>query len=392
MIPYGRQDISAEDVAAVTAVLQSDFLTQGPAIPAFEAALAAWCRVPHAVAMNSATSALHVAYMALDLGPGDEVWTSPVTFVATANAALYCGAGVRFVDIDARTYVMDLDRLEAMLAKAQAEGRLPKIVVPVHLAGQSCDMARLAGLAAAYGFRVVEDASHSIGATFGVGPEEGPVGDCRFSDICVFSFHPVKIITTAEGGAATTRDPVLARRMAILRTHGITRETAEMAHPAEGGWYYEQVALGYNYRMTDLQAALGTSQMGRLADFVAARHARRAVYEAELPGLPLQLPHQAAGQRSALHLYPVLVAPDARPGAPLDRAGLFAALRAAGIGVNVHYIPVYRQPWYQRQGFPQDQCPVADDYYARAISIPLYSGLTEADQATVIATLRRLLG
>lgn len=384
MIPYGRQDISEADIAAVVEVLHSDFITQGPAIPRFEAALRDWCGVPHAVAMNSATSALHVAYMALGLGPGDELWTAPVTFVATSNAALYCGAGVRFVDIDPQTYVLDLDRLEAMLAEAETAGRLPKIVAPVHLAGQSCDMERLARLAARYGFKVVEDASHSIGASYG----NAPVGDCRFSDICVFSFHPVKIITTAEGGAATTRDAELAQKMELLRSHGVTRDPALMRHDPHGPWYYEQVALGYNYRMTDLQAALGASQMTRLGDFIDARHVRRAVYDAELQGLPLQLPHQAAGQRSALHLYPVLVTGEAR----LDRRGLFDAMRAAGIGVNMHYLPVYRQPYYAEQGFPQDQCPVAEDYYARALSIPLYATLTEADQAHVIATLRDLLG
>ena len=384
MIPYGRQDISDADIAAVVEVLKSDFITQGPAIGRFEQALRDWCGVPHAVAMNSATSALHVAYMALDLGPGDTLWTAPVTFVATANAALYCGAEVRFVDIDPLTYVMDLDRLEAMLVEAERAGQLPKIVAPVHLAGQSCDMVRLASLAARYGFKVVEDASHSIGARFG----DAPVGDCRYSDICVFSFHPVKIITTAEGGAATTRSADLAQKMELLRSHGITRDPALMQNAPHGGWYYEQVALGYNYRMTDLQAALGASQMTRLDAFIAARHARRAVYDAQLRHLPLQLPHQADGQRSALHLYPILVTKEAR----LDRKALFDALRGAGIGVNMHYLPVYRQPYYAARGFPQDQCPVADDYYARAISIPLYATLTESDQHTVIATLTALLG
>lgn len=384
MIPYGRQDISDADIAAVVEVLKSDFITQGPAIGRFEQALRDWCGVPHAVAMNSATSALHVAYMALDLGPGDTLWTAPVTFVATANAALYCGAEVHFVDIDPLTYVMDLDRLEAMLVEAERAGQLPKIVAPVHLAGQSCDMVRLASLAARYGFKVVEDASHSIGARFG----DAPVGDCRYSDICVFSFHPVKIITTAEGGAATTRSADLAQKMELLRSHGITRDPALMQNAPHGGWYYEQVALGYNYRMTDLQAALGASQMTRLDAFIAARHARRAVYDAQLRHLPLQLPHQADGQRSALHLYPILVTKEAR----LDRKALFDALRGAGIGVNMHYLPVYRQPYYAARGFPQDQCPVADDYYARAISIPLYATLTESDQQTVIATLTALLG
>lgn len=383
MIPYGRQDISDADIDAVVQVLRSDFLTQGPAVPAFEAAVGGYCRAPHAVAMNSATSALHVAYAALGLGAGDEVWTAPITFVATANAALYCGASVRFVDIDPETYVLCLDTLEAQLEQAARDGRLPKIVAPVHLAGQSCDMQRLAGLAEKFGFRVVEDASHSIGAWFG----DAPVGDCRFSDICIFSFHPVKIITTAEGGLATTRDAELASKMQLLRSHGVTRDPSLMQNEPHGGWYYEQIALGFNYRMTELQAALGTSQMTRLDQFIDARHERRAVYDAELKGLPLQLPAQAAGQRSALHLYPVLVSPDA----PLDRKALFDALRSAGIGVNVHYMPVYRQPYYAKGGWPQDTCPNAEDYYARAVSIPLYATLSQEDQATVIATLRRLL-
>ena len=384
MIPYGRQDINEADIAAVVETLRSDFITQGPAIPRFESAMKAWCDVPYAVAMNSATSALHVAYMALGLGPGDWLWTSPITFVATANAALYCGAEVRFVDIDPANYVIDLDQLAADLETAEREGRLPKIVAPVHFAGQSCDMERLAGLARRYAFKVVEDASHSIGALY----QGRPVGNCQFSDICVFSFHPVKIITTAEGGAATTRDAELARKMELLRSHGITRDPALMQNSPHGPWYYEQVALGYNYRMTDLQAALGASQMTRLSEFIAARHARRVIYDRNLQGLALQLPSQAAGQHSALHLYPILVTAQSR----LDRAVLFEKLRAAGIGVNMHYLPVYRQPYYVARGFAQHECPVADDYYSRALSIPLYATLSPADQEQVIATLHQLLG
>jgi UDP-4-amino-4,6-dideoxy-N-acetyl-beta-L-altrosamine transaminase len=384
MIPYGRQDITDEDIAAVVAVLKGDYITQGPAVPAFEQAIKDHCGAAHAVAVNSATSALHIAYMALGLGAGDEVWTSPVTFVATANAALYCGAGVRFVDIDPETYVLCLDRLESMLIEAQAQGKLPKIVAPVHLCGQSCDMVRLAELAARFGFKIVEDASHSIGADFnGV-----PVGSCAHSDICVFSFHPVKIITTAEGGMATTNDATLAQRMQLFRSHGVTRDESLYRNPSHGGWYYEQVALGYNYRLTDIQAALGSSQMTRLGQYIEARHRVRAVYDVQLQGLPITLPKQAPNQRSALHLYPILVNPDA----PLDRKALFDGLRAGGIGVNMHYLPVYRQPYYADNGWSQTECPVADDYYARAISIPIYATLGATEQAKVIETLKQLLG
>lgn len=383
MIPYGRQDVTQEDVEAVVAVLHSDFLTQGPAVPAFERAVAAHCGAPHALAVNSATSALHIAYLALGLGPGDELWTSPLTFVATSNAALYCGASVRFVDVDPRSYTICLDRLEEMLLEAQKRGRLPKIVAPVHLCGQSCDMERLAGLRDRFGFAIVEDASHSIGASYG----NVKVGACAHADICVFSFHPVKIITTAEGGMATTRRPELAQRMALLRSHGVTRDEALYQNPSHGGWYYEQIDLGYNYRMTELQAALGVSQMTRLDAYIDARHERRAVYDAELADLPLTLPWQAPHQRSALHLYPILVNEEA----PLDRRALYDALRAGGIGVNLHYLPVYRQPYYVALGAAQDDCPVAEDYYARAISLPLYAKLSREDQGAVIARLREHL-
>jgi UDP-4-amino-4,6-dideoxy-N-acetyl-beta-L-altrosamine transaminase len=383
MIPYGRQDISAADLAAVAAVLQSDFITQGPMIPAFEAALIAQTGAAYALAMHSATAALHVACMALDLGPGDMLWTAPNTFVATSNAALYCGAGVDFVDIDPVTYNICLDTLEAKLETASRHGTLPKIVIPVHFAGQSCDMIRLAALRDTYGFRIIEDASHAIGGSY----HNAPVGNCAHSDICIFSFHPVKIITTAEGGAALTNDPVLAERMGRLRTHGITRDPAAMSKPSEGPWYYEQTGLGYNYRMTDIQAALGCSQMTRLHSFIDARHARRTVYDRDLADLPLTLPHQPGYQHSGLHLYPVLLTDAAR----LDRATAFAKLRALGIGVNVLYIPVYLQPYYARLGFKPGLCPHAEDYYARMLAIPMFATLTAADQARVIAALRRVL-
>ncbi len=374
MIPYGRQDISDEDVEAVTAVLRSDFLTQGPAVPRFEAAIREATGAAHAIAVNSATSALHIACMALDLGPGDWLWTVPNTFVASANVGLYCGADVDFVDIDPETYVMCPKALEAKLIRAEAAGRLPKIVIPVHFAGQSADMAAIGALAARYGFKVIEDASHAIGASY----RDRPVGDCAHSDICVFSFHPVKIVTTAEGGCATTNDAGLASRMELHRSHGVTREPALMEGASEGGWYYEQVALGYNYRMTELQAALGASQMTRLSEFVAKRHEIARRYDRLLGNMALTLPRQSPDSHSALHLYPIQVE---------DRARVFARLREAGIGVNVHYIPVHTQPFWRKRGFARGDFPVAEAYYERAISLPLYPGLTEADQDRVVAAL-----
>ncbi len=352
MIPYGRQDVSAEDIAEVVAVLQSDFLTQGPAVERFEAAVAEACGARHAVAVNSATSALHLACRALDLGPGDRLWTTPNTFVASANCALYCGASVDFVDIDARTLNLSVDVLADKLDKAERDGRLPKFVVPVHFAGQPCDMAAIADLARRYGFRVVEDASHAIGARY----RGEPVGTGRHADITVFSFHPVKIVTTGEGGVAATPDAALAERMRLLRSHGITRDAARMASASPGPWYYEQVELGYNYRMTDIQAALGASQMRRLDTFLERRRTLAARYDRLLAGLPLQLPHQEAWAASAWHLYVVQLADGAR----VTRDESFARLREAGIGVNVHYIPVHTQPWYRRLGFDWGQFPVAE--------------------------------
>lgn len=384
MIPYGRQDITAADLTAVKATLESDFITQGPAIVAFEEALCKACDAGHAVAMSSATAALHVAYMALGLKAGDMVWTSPNTFVATSNAALYCGADVDFVDIDAATYNMSLDLLEAKLVTAERDGTLPTIVTPVHFAGQSCDMKRLAALKQKYGFKIVEDASHAVGGSY----DGAPVGNCAYSDITVFSFHPVKIITTAEGGAAMTNDPDLARQLQTLRSHGITRDPELMEGESDGPWYYQQVSLGYNYRMTDLQAALGASQITRLADYIDARHARREIYDTGLADLPITLPFQAAYQRSGLHLYPVLVNGDA----PVDRKTAFTQLRDMGIGVNVLYIPVYQQPYYRKLGFEAGYCPVAEDYYNRMLTIPMYATLTPEDQATVISRLGAVFG
>ena len=380
-IPYGRQQISEVDIEEVVCVLRSEYLTQGPAIPAFEQAVASYCGVAHAVAMNSATSALHVACLALGVGPGDRVWTSPVTFVASANCALYCGAQVDFVDVDPATGNLCVVQLAERLAQAERNGTLPKVVIPVHLCGRSCDMKAVRELSRRYGFAVIEDASHAIGARY----DGAPVGDCLYSDIVVFSFHPVKIITTGEGGMALTRNAQLARHMERLRSHGITRDPAEMTGAPEGPWHYQQIELGFNYRMTDLQAALGLSQLSRLDAFIDQRHRVAARYAEALAGMPLDLPPAEPEGRSALHLYVV------RVGAGHDRRAVFEALRARDIGVNVHYIPVYLQPYYAALGFVPGHCPGAEHYYARAISLPMYSGLTESDQARVISALRDVL-
>ncbi len=380
-IPYGRQQVTDDDIAAVTAVLRSDWLTQGPTVPRFEQAVAVACGAAHAVAANSATSALHVACMALGLGPGDWLWTSPITFLASANCALYCGARVDFVDVDPRSANLDPASLAEKLRLAKAQGRLPKIVVPVHLAGQSCDMAPIHALAQQYGFAVVEDASHAIGGRY----RGGPVGDGRFSDITVFSFHPVKIVTTAEGGMAVTRHAALAERMARLRSHGMTRDRSLMEHEPDGPWCYEQIELGYNYRMTDVQAALGLSQLTRLTAYVQRRAALARRYDAALAGLPLATPWQQPDVQSAWHLYVVRVAAD-------RRRAVFDAMRAADIGVNVHYIPVHRQPYQQRaNGGPFEPLPQAEAWYAQAISLPMYPTLGDAEQDHVVAVLRRAL-
>ncbi|MBK1679952.1 UDP-4-amino-4,6-dideoxy-N-acetyl-beta-L-altrosamine transaminase [Rhodocyclus tenuis] len=381
MIPYGRQHISDDDIEAVVAVLRSDFLTQGPTVPQFEAAFAAGCGARHAVATCNATAALHLACLALGLGPGDRLWTSPNTFVASANCARYCGAEVDFVDIDPHTYNLSVPVLAAKLADARRDGRLPKIVVPVHFAGQPCDMTGIRALADEYGFAIIEDASHAVGARY----RGKPVGGCDCSDITVFSFHPVKIITTGEGGMATTNDPRLAERMALLRSHGITRDPAQMEGAPDGAWSYEQIALGFNYRMTDLQAALGLSQLRRLDDYVARRAQLAQRYDAALRPLPVTCPRQAPDSASSWHLYVLRVGE--APGSPA-RATLFAALRALGIGVNVHYIPVHTQPDYRRLGFRRGDFPEAERYYAHAISLPLFPTMSDADQEMVIAAVR----
>jgi UDP-4-amino-4,6-dideoxy-N-acetyl-beta-L-altrosamine transaminase len=377
-IPYGRQEISQADIDAVAKVLSSDFLTQGPVVPAFERAVAGYCGVSYAVAVNSATSALHIACLALGVGPGDVVWTSPITFVASANCALYCGATVDFVDIDPRTYNLSANALSEKLAEAQGVGRLPKVVIPVHLAGQSCDMEAIHALAGQYGFRVIEDASHAIGGSY----RDAVIGNCRFSDVAVFSFHPVKIITTAEGGMALTRDEALATKMARLRSHGIVRNAASASH---GPWYYEQIDLGFNYRMTDVQAALGLSQMQRLDEFVARRRVIARRYAELLTDLPIDIPSHHPDCHSAQHLYVIRLRLSEIARSHRD---VFERMRAAGIGVNLHYIPVYRQPYYQRFGFRAGHCREAERYYAEAMSLPMYPALTDAQQDSVVMALK----
>jgi UDP-4-amino-4,6-dideoxy-N-acetyl-beta-L-altrosamine transaminase len=382
-IPYGRQDISPQDIEAVVAVLRSDRLTQGPAVGQFETALASACGAKHAVAVNSATSALHIACVALGLGPGDRLWTSPNTFVASANCGLYCGAQIDFVDIDLRTGNMSADALTEKLAQADRHGSLPKIVVPVHFAGQSCDMRRIRALADRYGFRVVEDAAHAVGGKY-LG---APVGDCRYSDIAVFSFHPVKIITTGEGGAALTNDADLAAGMTRLRSHGTTQDPQRLQEQSQGGWYYEVGELGWNYRMTDIHAALGLSQIERLRHYVRRRTALAERYSRLLANNGLVLPRCEPDCASAWHLYVVGWNEQAFG---ISRAEAFAALRAAGIGVQVHYIPLHLHPYFRKLGFRPGQYPNAEAHYARAMTIPLYPTLAEAQQDEVVERLTKL--
>ena len=381
MIPYGRQSISQADIDAVEAVLRSDFLTQGPVVPQFEAAIAARVNASHAIAVNSATSALHIACLALELSAGDRLWTSPITFVASASCGRYCGADVDFVDIDPDTFNLSPDALRARLEQAERDDALPKVIVAVHMCGQSPDMPRIAALARFYGIRVIEDASHAIGAAY----QGQPVGNGAHADITIFSFHPVKIITTGEGGMAVTNDRELAARMERLRSHGITRDPDLMTHGPDGPWYYQQLELGYNYRMTEMQAALGLSQLDRLEEFVARRRELSESYDEALSNLPLRLPGRLEGASSAWHLYVI------RLNDAADHQSVFEALRASGIGVNLHYIPVHLQPYYRALGFKPGDFPVAEDYYSRAISIPLHAGLTDSEQRTVVARLGETL-
>lgn len=381
MIPYGQQDIQQADIDAVVAVLRSDFLTQGPVVPQFEAAVADKVRASHAVAVNSATSALHIACAALGLQAGDWLWTSPVTFVASANCGLYCGASVDFVDIDPRTYNISPVALEAKLEKAESDGLLPKVLVAVHLCGQPCEMQAIHDLSQRYGFKVIEDASHAIGGTY----RNEPIGCGRYSDITVFSFHPVKIVTTAEGGMSLTNDPELAHRMQMLRSHGITRDPGLMTEQPDGPWYYQQIDLGFNYRMTELQAALGLSQLDRLEAYVERRNELAARYDGLLRELPLVTPWQHPDAYSGRHLYVIRLRLDRVASSHRD---VFVRLRDQGIGVNIHYIPVHLQPWYEKFGFQAGDFPEAEAYYSEAISLPLFPAMTEQQQNEVIDALR----
>jgi UDP-4-amino-4,6-dideoxy-N-acetyl-beta-L-altrosamine transaminase len=382
-LPYGRQTITEADIASVVEVLRSPCLTQGPTVPAFEQAVAAKVEARHGVAVNSATSALHIACLALGLGPGDRLWTSPITFVASANCGLYCGAVVDFVDIDRETGLMNVAALEIKLAQAKRENALPKVLVPVHLTGSSCEMASIARLAERYGFAVVEDASHAIGGSY----QGEPVGNCRHSAITVFSFHPVKIITTGEGGLATTNDPKLAQQMKDLRSHGITKDAARFEHPATGPWSYEQQQLGFNYRMTDLQASLGLSQLQRLEAIVAERQRLFEYYLFFLADLPVRLLEIPVDVCSALHLAVIRLSGISS----IHHRQVFEGLRAAGIGVQLHYSPVHLQPYYRHFGFKEGDFPESELYASNAISLPLYPGLQADEQARVVKVLSNLL-
>lgn len=385
MIRYGQQDITSTDIDAVVSVLKSVNLTQGPSISQFENAILAHVEAKYAFAVNSATSALHIACLALDLGPGDWLWTTPNTFVASANCALYCGAQVDFVDINPKTYNLCPQKLEEKLVAAEKVGKLPKIVIPVHLTGQPCDLEAIHALGKKYGFKIIEDASHAIGGKY----KGEAIGNCRFSDITVFSFHPVKIITTAEGGMVITNNPRLATKLELLRSHGITRNPELMTQEMEGPWYYQQVALGFNYRMTDLQAALGVSQMTRLEQYVDKRHEIAERYNILLADLPISLPWQHLDSYSAYHLYVIRLKLDM---IQVTHRQVFEALRSKDIMVNLHYIPVHTQPYYQKMGFKLGDYPEAEQYYREAISIPMHPTLTEQEQYFVVQSIREAVG
>jgi len=384
VIPYGKQDINQADIDAVVNVLQSDFLTQGPQVPLFEKTVSNYCGSQYGVAVNSATSALHIACLALSLGKGDYFWTSPNSFVASANCGLYCGAKVDFVDIDKKTYNMSVVELEKKLIQAKKDNKLPKIVIPVHFAGQSCDMKKIRSLSREYGFSLIEDASHAIGGKY----LDKPVGNCQYSDITIFSFHPVKIITTAEGGLATTNSRELAEKMQLLRSHGVTRNSNLMSKETEGDWYYQQIDLGFNYRMTELQAVLGISQMRRLDEFILKRHILQERYDFLLSDLLIIKPYQDKDSYSALHLYPIQIDLE---NIDKSRKQIFNELRERSIGVNVHYIPIHTQPYYKKLGFKVGDFPNTEDYSKRVISIPLFHSITVEQQSEVCNTLKEAL-
>ena len=384
MIPYGKQDISQDDIDAVVEVLKSDYLTQGTIVPKFEKSLSDFTKAKYSVVVNSATSALHIACKALEVGPGDIVWTSAITFVASANCALYCGADVDFVDIDSNSYNICIESLTKKLELARLSGNLPKVLIPVHLSGQSCDMKSIFELSKEYGFAIIEDASHAIGGMY----TDEPVGNCKFSDIAVFSFHPVKIITSGEGGAALTNNPELDKNMRLFASHGITRNTKLMENVPDGPWYYEQLSLGSNYRMTELQAALGLSQMSRINSFIQKRHQIAKRYNDELKHLPLALPAQGNENYSSYHLYIIRLKLDA---IQKSHKEIFEELRREGLGVNLHYIPVYHHPYFKKLGFKKGYCPEAENYYREAISIPIYFGLSDELQDQAIETISKVL-
>jgi len=384
MIPYGRQEINQADIDAIVEVLHSDFLTQGAQVPLFEKTVSNYCNSNYSVAVNSATSALHNACLAIGLGKDDWLWTSPNSFVASANCGLYCGARIDFVDINPQTYNLSVSELEKKLVKAQRENKLPKVLIPVHFAGQSCDMKRIHSLSKEYGFKIIEDASHAIGGQY----LDRPIGCCQYSDITIFSFHPVKIITTAEGGLATTNSEELAERMRLLRSHGVTRNQKLMTKDIDGAWHYQQIDLGFNYRMTELQAALGVSQMKRLDEFVAKRHSLQERYDSLLKNLPIIKPFQAENTYSALHLYPIQIVLNK---VQKSREQIFNELRDSGIGVNVHYIPIHLQPYYHQFGFNKGDFPNSEDYYSQAISIPLFHSMSLVQQDEVITKLKMII-
>lgn len=384
LIPYGRQQISESDIAAVVSALESDYLTQGPLVPAFEEATALRCGARHSIAVNSATSALHISCLALGLGPGDRLWTSPITFVASSNCALYCGADVDFVDIDPSTFTMCPRALAAKLQRAKSLGRLPKIVIPVHLCGQSCDMKAIYELSLEYGFSIVEDASHAIGGKY----RGADIGCCEYSNITVFSFHPVKIITTGEGGMVLTNSKELACKLALFRSHGITRDPQQMQSEADGPWYYEQIDLGFNYRLSDIHAALGLSQLQRMDEFLARRHYLAQRYDKLLADAPVVRPWQHPEGQSAYHLYVIRLQLDKLSKTHLET---FQHLRARDIGVNLHYIPVYRQPYYQKFNFDPADFPESERYYSEAISLPIYPAMMDSQQDEVVDALQEAL-